>query len=177
MEILSLVEKSKNKSIDAMEALIVQFMPLINKYTRIMKYDEDFKSDMVLKFIELIQNDLPIESLKKSNDGAIVKYIATSMKNHYIHLSKKKTDLLNCECLTYDNEEIRPSITENEEANSFILKAIIESALTTTEARYINMIFYQGYTSEEVASVFGISKQAVNQCKNRALKKLRRSFI
>lgn len=37
----------------------------------------------------------------------------------------------------------------------------------------VQLIVLQGHTATEVSEKLGITKQAVNQCKNRALKKLR----
>lgn len=43
-----------------------------------------------------------------------------------------------------------------------------------TEERFcVQLIVLQGHTATEVSEKLGITKQAVNQCKNRALKKLR----
>jgi DNA-directed RNA polymerase specialized sigma subunit len=38
------------------------------------------------------------------------------------------------------------------------------------------MIYFTGYTVTEIASFYGTSRQAVNQMKNRVLKKLRNAF-
>lgn len=39
------------------------------------------------------------------------------------------------------------------------------------------MIYFTGYTVTEIANFEGTSRQAVNQMKNRALKKLRNTFL
>jgi len=39
------------------------------------------------------------------------------------------------------------------------------------------MLFYEGYTVAETAGAIGITRQAVNQMKNRALKKLKNIFV
>ena len=72
---------------DSMQDLIDQFKPLLKHYSRIL-YVEDSFNELVLSFIEIV-HAIPLESLKDNNDGVIVKYISTSLKNAYISLIRK----------------------------------------------------------------------------------------
>jgi DNA-directed RNA polymerase specialized sigma subunit len=54
---------------------------------------------------------------------------------------------------------------------------LLRRILTNPEFITIKMIFYKGYTVAETANALGITRQAVNQMKNRALKKLKIIFM
>ena len=53
---------------------------------------------------------------------------------------------------------------------------LLQKSLTKPEFTVIRMIYYIGYTVAETATYCGVSRQAVNQMRNRALKKLMRVF-
>ena len=55
--------------------------------------------------------------------------------------------------------------------------SLIKKILTKQELKAISMIYFTGYTVTEIANFEGTSRQAVNQMKNRALKKLRNTFL
>ncbi len=57
-----------------------------------------------------------------------------------------------------------------------ILIETLKQVLTEKEFSYVYQIVFQGHTAEQVAEKLGISKQAVNQSKNRALNKLRELY-
>ena len=77
---------------DSMQDLIDQFTPLLKHYSRIL-YVEDSFNELVLSFIEIV-HAIPLESLKNNNDGVIVKYIVTSLKNAYVaHVRKNKKEI------------------------------------------------------------------------------------
>ncbi|WP_407697178.1 sigma factor-like helix-turn-helix DNA-binding protein [Schinkia azotoformans] len=52
----------------------------------------------------------------------------------------------------------------------------IDHVLTKLELSIIKKYYLLNYTVTEIASIYGISRQAVNQTKNRALKKLKKWF-
>ena len=57
-----------------------------------------------------------------------------------------------------------------------LLIETLKQVLTEKEFSYVDQIVLKGYTAEQVADKLGISKQAVNQSKNRALNKLRKLY-
>ena len=78
------IVRAQQGSSEDMEALVEKFGPLLKKYSRKLFW-EDALSDMTLAFIELIYA-LPVGRLRSTEDGALVKYIATSVHNTYIAL-------------------------------------------------------------------------------------------
>ena len=53
----------------------------------------------------------------------------------------------------------------------------IRAQLTEREFLCIRLIVLEGWTAEEVSKRLGVSKQAVNQCKRRALDKVKKIYI
>ena len=53
----------------------------------------------------------------------------------------------------------------------------LRKVLTEREFIYIKLIVIEGYTAESVSKRFGVTKQSVNQCKNRGLAKLKKIYI
>ena len=107
-------------------------------------------------------------------DAGIVNYIAVSVKNHYIKLSKQSeknklttfTDL--SESQKYYIEKISTNIDDTE--ISWYFQGSMP--LTNLEQQILVMIYEHGYSVSEVALCTRKTRQAVNQMKKRALKKL-----
>ena len=53
----------------------------------------------------------------------------------------------------------------------------LKSILTTTEYDVIVKIFFEEWSVIELANEYGISRQSVNQTKQRALKKIRQWYV
>lgn len=103
-------------------------------------------------------------------------YIGRSLYHKYIYLSQKKCAVVNCERSYEDDAELErasydptiPKFSSDIEMMDFLRRE-----LTNKEWFCVQLIVLQGHTATEVSEKLGITKQAVNQCKNRALKKLR----
>lgn len=78
-----LIEDAQHSDQEATLKLVQIFLPCIKKYTRWMNYDEDFKSDMTLALIDLIQS-IKLEKLKNSSDQVLISYISKSLYHQYI---------------------------------------------------------------------------------------------
>lgn len=171
---------AQNGSEKAMLEIIEVFSPIINKYTRLLKYDEDCRSELILKLITLIKNEIDLKRMKNKNDGAIINYINSAIKHYYISISKAACKLRDNELLpeqdfwlyTSENNATDFSYIEN-----YIITDTIKSVLTRREFYCVYSIILNGLTAEEVAKTLNISKQAVNQCKKRALQKLKKHFV
>ena len=144
--------------------IIEIFNPLISKYSRLLD-KEDTRQDLIIHLIKVL-NNIPIDNKRVLKNKEIIGYIAKSIRNEYIKLSKKRDKIrLNEMELSLDikisHEDCK---TEFEILDMF-------KVLTKKEA-YIMKLLYVYYLSvSEVADYMKISRQAVNQSKNRALKK------
>lgn len=170
-----LVKAAKNGNEEAMLEIVDMFQPIIRKYTRLIGGDEDSSSDLVLALIELIYG-IQLDKLKTVNDYVLISYISKSLHHKYIQLSRKSCSVVEHEMLCENDSEyefttvclVASSFTKRIELDDFLKKT-----LTPKELLCVQLIVIHGYTATEVARELGITKQAVNQCKNRALKKLK----
>jgi len=150
-------------------SLIEKFTPLFRKYSNLLQC-ADIYSELVLFFIEKIKN-IEIRGFEIP-DGhyALIAYLNRCIRNHYIYLSKRKAQ--------YDAmisiEEIEVTYATKSRESSDLEFFLLISTLTDFHRDILTLIFYEGYSVQEVAEMKHISRQAVNQAKNRALQILRK---
>jgi RNA polymerase sigma factor (sigma-70 family) len=168
-----LIAQSQTGSNDATLALIEKFNPLLKKYTYKLFYDDAY-SDLLVDFIELLHN-IKLGHLHDKSEGSLVSYICTSVRSSYIRRSiaiNKLHNLMPYSDLN-DNELycIEAASAVSDTYFKYELPGV-DQVLTKSESSIIKMIYLSGYTIKETACIFGITRQAVNQMKKRALKKL-----
>lgn len=157
-------------------ALLHAFDKLLRKYARLLNY-EDAYEELRLFFFELIY-DMKIRGVGGENDGAIVNYITTAIKNQYIFLSKKRR-----------REECTSFSEMSEEQIAFIERATAtyscgqisdyfpsKDKLTKHETEILYLLLVYGYSVNEIAHIYKTSRQAVNKSKLRALNKIRKAL-
>lgn len=102
------------------------------------------------------------------NEPILISYLGKSIRNEYIRLSKEKNKYnkvsLNLDINTEDN------ITE---VDFDYVSDLLNKCLTEKETSIMTLLFIKGYKVSDVSEVMHISRQAVNQCKNRSLMKLK----
>lgn len=170
-----LINSVKRDDKEAMTELIDRFRPLLKKYAAKLSY-EDAYEDMVLYYIELIRS-IDLNKLICTKDEVIVSYINVSIINFY---KKKVLKIIN------DKKEIALSdLTEEqmyyaevksatEDQTDIFIEYGLKGFLNDNECRIIYLIYVEGYTTAEIARLSDKSRQAVNQLKNRALKKIKK---
>lgn len=89
----------------AMMELIEMWSPLINKFVRLLKYDEDCRSEMIVKLILLVKKEIDLNNINNLNDCTIIQYIRTSLTHYYIALSTGRAKIRNSE-ISYDEETL-----------------------------------------------------------------------
>ena len=159
-----ILEDRKDNNL-ALEELILRFEKLIKKYAYMLKY-EDAQNDLILHFIKVIKNISLNENMK--NEPILISYLSKSIRNEYIRLSKEKQK--------YDNLPLNLEIkTVNNltEIDFDYVSDLLNGCLTKKEKAIMSLIYIDGYKVSDVSKVMHISRQAVNQCKNRSLSKLR----
>ena len=146
------------------------FNPLLNKYSRLLD-GEDTKQDLIIHLISVV-NKIKFDNKNLCEDNAIVGYIAKSIRNEYIRLSKKINKILLNELeLNLDIEiEYDGFNSEFEMLDTF-------KVLSGKEAYVMKLIYVYYLSVSEVSDYMKISRQAVNQAKNRALKKIKNIYL
>jgi len=175
--ITDLITKAQEGNEDATLLLIKKFNPLLNKYAFKLSY-EDAYDDLLVNFIELIHN-IRLDHIRNKDEGSMVSYICTSVRASYIKRLmdiKKLHDFISFSELS-ESELYYADVLSSAHDEYFKLELPdIHMVLTAAELSVIKMIYYFGYTVTEIASTNGTSRQAVNQMKKRALKKLKHLF-
>ena len=153
--------------------LLSRFEKLLHKYANILGY-EDAYQDLQLFFLSLVLK-LKSNSVLSEGDGAITGYITISIKHHFYMLSKNQRRQR--ETLYSDLSEDQLSIIDK--LCSMYDEVDISEYFPTTyclsekEKIVIREIFVEGNSVQNVADHYHVSRQAVNQLKLRAIKKIR----
>lgn len=174
---IDIIERSQGGDGDATLLLIEKFNPLLKKYAYKLSYDDAY-NDLLLNFIELLHN-MQIENIHNKSEGSVISYICTSVHSSYVKRLievKRLRNLILYSDLNDNELYYVESISATNDVYQEYELSFIKNILTKQELTVICMIYFTGYTVTEIASFYGTSRQAVNQMKNRALKKLRNAF-
>lgn len=170
-ELLDDAEKHDEK---AMVELIERFSPLFKKYALKLGY-EDAYEDIILWFIELVKSG----KLASLQEKVIVSYIQVSVMNYYNKKIRKIIESRKEIVLSDLSEEhtylIEAKIAKEDRQDLFWELNVID-ILNKSELQLLRLSFYYGYSIAEIARISGKSRQAVNQKKKRALKKLEKEL-
>jgi RNA polymerase sigma factor (sigma-70 family) len=155
----------------AME-LLEAFTPLLNKYAR-LSHAEDAREELQCHLLEVCKQ----VNLNMRNDGAVVNYIKFAVRNHSILLSKRKYKNSNTIFVNdlSDAANVQLEIQESTlDSYDCLLWDEVKTFLTEKEYKIVYALYAQQHSVSEIAIQIGVSRQAVNQLKNTALKKLKR---
>lgn len=166
---------ARNGNEAAVIEIIAAWEPSINHYVRMLNYDEDCRSELICKLLALIKKEIPVENMISQSDGAYINYINRALHNYYIVLSKnmekRRDDEMLCDEESFlDLLEYHPAFVE--EMHDNLLIDSIRPYLTEKELQCLILTVLRGLTCEQAAGQMGITRQAVNQNKQRALSKL-----
>ena len=173
--IKSLIDKLPDE--DAALQLLDMFEKLLKKYARQLG-TEDAYEDLRLFFFELIIK-LKKKDICSDNDGYIISYIAKSVKNQYIAMSKKRN--AHKEDMFSDISEEQMIYIEHLTATDDIVDISLyfpqDNPLTERESTILHLLFVCDYSIDDIAHHLKVSRQAVNQSKNRAINKIRAAYL
>jgi len=151
--------------------LVSKFSPAIKKYARKLE-TEDAYYDLQVEFLNLILH-LNCDKLREMGDGAMVQYLSKSIYHAYIKLLRQ----------LIDNK--MPSISTDDLTDSMLYQNycitslkdftldIPPTLLSPLEADAFFQISIWGYSAADIARKKGVSRQSINQAKQRAILKLR----
>lgn len=170
-----MVMEAQKRNKDTIMELVRMFQPLLKKFASYLNYDDAY-DDLQLGFIEMILS-ISIPRMKSTDDAFFLSYIKKSVYCNYVKLSKSKNEynannIIMSQLTTAQiemNVEPKTAITDQ----YLVMEAeSLKNILTSVERQVIYQLFYLNNHVGEVAACMKISRQAVNQTKNRALKKL-----
>lgn len=176
--LVSIIQKAQQNDPDSMLKLISQFKPALHKYGKKLGYEDAFE-DLTADFIELV-GTLNTSKLDNPSDGAIIKYIHTSVYRFYLKrlhtLREKGISCISIEDLTpaqRNSLSLKLSLCENES----LTRTLLPEALTSKERYVLSAIYEHGATAASIARALHVSRQNINQIKRRAEKKLKRRWF
>lgn len=157
--------------------LLKLFDNLLKKYARLLRY-EDAYEDLQLFLIELLHT-IKEKDIGSKSDGYIVKYIAVSIKNQYIAMSKRLKELKTTAFSDISDEQMVyvEQLAAKDNKNDISIYYPSNGKLSDREKLILELFFTKQYSIEEISYYLGISRQAVNQAKNRALNKIRSTYF
>jgi len=161
--LVQLVINSKQGDKDALTILINKFLPLLKKYAYKLNY-EDALDELILFFIETTKRINISGFLKENGDNYLISYLNQCVKNKYILLSKQLSRY-SSNIVDIEIENIDYSL---ENCYSSIEYIMIINTLTELQKKIIILSYFYGYSNNEIALILKSTRQAVNQCKNRA---------
>lgn len=126
---------------------------------------------MIIHLISVI-NKINLHNKDLCKDKVIVSYIAKSIRNEYIKLSKKKNKIIVNESELNLDIEVAYDGFESEFELLDIFKILKEK-----EAYIMKLLYVHCLSVSEISTFMNISRQAVNQAKNRALRKIKKIYI
>ena len=177
MKIYDLLVSAQSGDKESCYAILAKFERLIKKYSRKLSY-EDAEQDVICYFIELIYK-FPLEKFREDDEGKVVVYITKCIYHEYIRLLKQivlQKSEITYSCLSEEQLhmlEIRISRKDNYEQ---IFLSELRQNLEDKEWDILEKIYIEGKVVSKIAKEKGISRQAVNQMKKRALQKIRNYY-
>lgn len=169
-----IVKGCQQNDAECFEEIITRFLPLIKKYSYGF-YDKDDAFDVLLHSLIFCLYQIPIENEQFKNDGVIISYISTTIRNEYYALCKAEAKAVNTTCgldgvqLMSDDQDL----SEDERLLLFSLQRYFKDS----ELELIKQKIFRGYTDTEIAKFQNISRQAVNKKVHRVIKILQELYM
>jgi RNA polymerase sigma factor (sigma-70 family) len=170
MKLYYLLIKAQEGDKDALLNILIKFNPIIKSYSRKLNYAEA-ETDLIIVLLETIIS-INLNNFEPENEGALVNYIHKVMKNKSVNLFKKNI-LRTVKPVEFDVTTIPDSC--NFDSQIFISRLL--DSLPILQKEIIEKKFIYEYSDKEIAQLHGVSRQAVNRTKNRALNNLRNYLL
>lgn len=157
--------------------LVERFRPLIKRYAFFLHREDSFE-DLQCFFLSMLKT-WDMSRLSSTDDATVIRYITNSVKNEYIALSKQKAKE---QGTSYLEDATVPQAIEYEQKtctcdqyNQLTLQDL-HTVLSKYEFSIIYAIYFERRSVAEVAQQKHKTRQAINQTKIKALKKLKAAW-
>ncbi len=178
-KLIDRIAQAQKKKGAALHELISDFSPLLKKHASRLRY-EDAEADLRLDFIKLIC-DFKVEAFSNKENSYVLAYIEKSMRNSFIRHSKRNQQYRS-RCVLFgdlndDQKDLVEKLAVTYDHYNEIDTNQLKGLLTERQCSVIHFLYYRDRSVEETGQALGISRQAVNQSKNKALVRLRKSWL
>lgn len=176
---------------NAEEKMLRDYEKLIYKLAnkQYLRYNKKYALEDVLQEAK-ISAVRAFRNYDKSKNTKLITHLYNYINFYLSHYFRSDTGLIKIPSRVMDNKEKnKPEIVQNDflfdnstdqhpffDISSSDTKLLLEnllSHLTSKEEEILNLIYLQGYTYDEVAIMYNVSRQAINNSANKSLKKLR----
>ncbi len=171
MKLTNLLIECKQGDKNALLDIILEFMPLINKYNR-KYFKEDISSELIISMIEGLEK---MDIANNISDGQFANYISTVIRNKYIDIVRKNIRF-NTEMLTDNITRYQTLTTNIESIESKLNFYYLIKPLTKNQKWVLEQIFIHQKTEVEVAKDKGVTKQAIHNTKKQAFKRIKENL-
>jgi len=159
----------------ALLALIDKFNSLLKWYAFKLRYDDAYH-DLLTDYIYVIKS-INIGNMRNRNEGTYVSYLRESIYHCYTKRQSalhKQIRLVNYSSLKKEEQYMIDIKTATTDVYKMFDISDFKDILSEEEFTLIYLIYVEGLSASEIAHQKGITRQAVNQKKQKALKKLKK---
>lgn len=158
--------------------VIQQFNPLLKKYAYFLGCEDGYE-ELSVQLLSMLKK-INLSSFTSKNDAVLISYIQKTVHNAYIQLSKKKNKYQRL-VLWDDLNPFDAAYCElnNSRVDSYerVILQDLKKILNRNEYTVISLLYLEGLSVAEIAKRAKKTRQAINQTKNNALKKLRKKWL
>lgn len=160
-ELIGMVKEDK----DNFQLIKDKFEPLINKYVRLLFRDE--KEDVYAELVAALWEAV-VTITFYDNDGQVVNYIATALRNKYLELyriSRRYHDSM----VGMDKNEIETVTALDSAYEDILIRESINKiydTLSGNKREIFRLVFMEELSDMEVACRLQVSRQYVHRIKN-----------
>ena len=174
-EICELISRIKRNKED-FYLIVERFSPLINKYTKLLYKDEkeDVYEELVVALWEAIQKITFYD-----NDGQIVNYLTTALKNKYLELYRISRRLHD-HVVKMTDDEVDIAAKADNQYDDIIIQISIQEIfedLRENKKELFRLIFMEGLTDIEVANQLHVSRQYVHRMRKKYYEEIKKHIL
>lgn len=177
VDLFKIIQSYQNGDSASAWDLVQKFTPLLKHYAYLACKEDAFE-DLQCAFLYLLKN-LRLDKLTSHEDGVIINYIKKSVRNTYISISKGKVKE---ELVDYIDDLPTPAAADFSKRNSqldsheSLIKTDMRAELTENEYNVLYQLYFEQRSVSEIATHMNKTRQAINQTKKHALKKLKAAW-
>ena len=183
-EVLELIREAKKGNNEATEKLIERYLNTVRKINNKWGGTDDGFQEGILGIYQAIKtfdesyNTKFMTHLYFHIEAKIRKFIDKERYRvpQYVIERIKKGEQERLYFSGIENLEIEDENTGNENLENKVLVEKLLNCCTRQEKEVLNLLFFDGYTGEEVAKKLQISRQRVHIIKSKALEKIRNNI-
>ncbi len=168
-EMIAIIKEVKKQDMSHFGELYEVFEKLIHHFEFKLNFD-DAGQELTVFLLELLYAT-DTDKFKPDKSDGLQRYIAVSLRNRYILISKRQRRYITASNELYDDMGCYSIETEK--------NIDLKTAMELLSERQRDAIIYRhifGYTDVEIAEIIGVSRQAVNGLQRRGIKILRTYF-